>query len=142
MNLRRFSPSRWQEDDTNGRIVYYWNEGSLLTLLRDQDVLRLDRARWYEGEAFGDNEAASRIAQILRSSSGESWLAHSGRQYLRWVSTVEEPWRSPAVAEASLELSDRKWGDIERAGIQFTDRFNDGVHVRTWVNAVREGAAR
>ena len=142
MNLRRLSPSRWQEDETNGRIVSYWNEGALLTLLRDQDVLRLDRARWYDGEAFGDNEAAARIAQILRSSSGEPWLAHSWRQYLRWVSTVEERWRNPTAAEDFLEASDRKWGDIERARIQFTDRFNDGVHVRTWLNAVREGAAR
>lgn len=142
MNLRRFSPSRWQEDDTVGRINSYWNEGSLLTLLRDQDVLRLDRAKWYDGEMFADNPAAARIMNTLRTGGGEAWLKHSWRQYLRWVSTVEEQWMDPSEAELSLESSDRKWGELERDRIQLLDRFNEGVHVRAWLNAVREGGAR
>lgn len=142
MNLRRFSPSRWQEDDTTGRINSYWNEGSLLTLLRDQDVVRLDRANWYDGETFADNPAAVRIMNSLRSGSDEAWLKHSWRQYLRWVSSVEEQWRNPDEAELALETSDRKWGDLERTRIQLLDRFNEGVHVRTWINAVREGGRR
>lgn len=142
MNLRRFSPSRWQEDDTVGRINSYWNEGSLLTLLRDQDVLRLDRAKWYDGEMFADNPAAARIINTLRTGAGEAWLKHSWRQYLRWVSTVEEQWRDPNEAELSLQSSDRKWGELARDRIQLLDRFNEGVHVRAWLNAVREGGAR
>lgn len=142
MNLRRFSPSRWNEDDTNGRVISYWNEGLLLTLLRDQDVVRLVRAGWYEGKTFHDNPATERIMATLKSSSGEAWLAQSWRQYLRWVSIVEAEWNDSTIAMSALESSDRAWGDLVRTRIQFTDRFNDGVHVRTWLNAAFEGGAR
>lgn len=142
MNVRRFSPGRWQEEDTTGRQVPYWNEGSLFTLLRDQEVLRLDRELWFEDRNFGNNPSSARILEILRSDSGEAWQKLSWLQYLRWVSIVEARWDNHAAAERALERSDGKWGEVQEKRILFTDRFNNGDHIRVWINAVREGGAR
>jgi len=143
MNVRRFTPGRWQEkDDQEGRQVAYWNEGSLLTLIRDQEFLRLDRLGWYPANAFVDNPSSRVIADQLRGGSPVPWLKLSWVQYLRWVSNVESSWRDPVLAEEALEHSDRRWREAMQARILFVDRYNDGAHVRSWINAVREGGAR
>jgi len=141
-NLRRFSPSRWQDDDNAGRQVAYWNESPLGTLLRDQEVLRLDREHWFDGRSFASNPAGERILAILRSGSGEAWQKLSWLQYLRWVHNAEALFSRAGEAEKTLETWDAKWGEIQAKRILFTDRFNNGDHVRTWLNAVREGGAR
>jgi hypothetical protein len=65
MNVRRFSPGRWQEEDGMGRQVPYWNEGPLLTLIRDQEVLRLNRERWFDGRTYPNNPASSTKAALV-----------------------------------------------------------------------------
>lgn len=141
-NLRRFTPSRWRDDDGGGRQVAYWNENLLATLLRDQEVLRLDREHWFEGQHFSDNPHSTQILRILRSNTGEAWQRLSWLQYLRWLSNADARYADSAKAEEDLEIWDGKWGEIQRKRILFTDRFNDGSHVRTWLNAAREEAAR
>lgn len=142
MNVRRFSPGRWRDEDTMGRQVPYWNEGQLLTLMRDQDVLRLHRKGWFEGRDFRRNPASARILEILLSGSGEAWLKLSWLQYLRWVSNMEADWDDPNAALGALQASDDNWGEVERLRILFTDRFNTGEHVRFWLNAALEGTDR
>lgn len=141
MNVRRFSPGRWQDEDGMGRQVPYWNEGPLLTLIRDQEVLRLDREHWFAGRNFSGNPSSARILEILRSGSGAAWQKLSWLQYLRWASNVESEWVGPAAEEA-LQRADSRWGQIQARRVLFTDRFNTGEHVRAWLNAVREGGAR
>jgi hypothetical protein len=65
-------------------------------------------------------------------------------QYLQWASSMEAIWHgSPASAEASLDAADRSWAEVvDRNRILFQDRFNNGDHVRAWLNALREGGAR
>lgn len=65
-------------------------------------------------------------------------------QYLRWFANTEERLRSPQEAEQLLDAADRAWGVLQgrRPPILFVDRFNTGDHVRTWLNAVREGGER
>jgi hypothetical protein len=42
-----------------------------------------------------------------------------------------------------LDAADRSWGEIvDRKRVLFQDRFNNGDHVRAWLNALREGGAR
>ena len=141
-NLRRFSPGRWRDEDTSGRQVSYWNEGILATLLRDQEVLRLDREHWFDGRTFTPNPASERILSILRSGTGAAWQKLSWLQYLRWACNAEKLFSKTGEAEKALERWDGKWGEIRAKRILFTDRFNNGDHVRTWLNAVREGGAR
>jgi hypothetical protein len=142
MNVRRFSPGRWREEDGMGRQVPYWCEGSLLTLLRDQDVLRLDREGWFADRRFRRNPSSARILEILRSGSGAAWQKLSWLQYLRWFSNVEAKWGDAALAEKALEASDAKWAEVDDKRIKMTDRFNDGTHVRAWLNALSEGGRR
>ena len=141
-NLRRFTPGRWNDEEGGGRQVSYWNEGSLATLLRDQDVIRLDRELWFEGRSFANNPSSQRILDILRSGSGEPWRKHSWHQYLRWVYNAEQLYSKPGEPEKALERWDEQWGRIEAKRIKFTDRFNDGQHVRVWWNAIQEGGLR
>lgn len=139
MNVRRFTPGRWRDEEGGGRQVMYWNESFLLTLLRDQDVTRLDRSGWFAGRTFAANPASQRIMQILRSGSGEAWLRHSWIQYLRWVSVLEA--RVTTGDETVLVRADDAWGSIPRT-VLFVDRFNNGDHARIWLAAAREGAER
>lgn len=144
MNLRRFSPGRWEEEAKRGQNIAYWNEGSLLTLLRDADVQALMRSGWFVGREHAGNPASDRIMDIFRSGAERPWVKQSWLQYLRWISIMENAWDgSPNLAEEFLEESNRLWGDIvDVRRILFHDRYNDGTHVRNWLNAVREGGAR
>jgi hypothetical protein len=141
-NLRRFTPGRWQDDESSGRVVSYWNEGKLGTLLRDQDVLRLDREGWFEGRVFTSNPSGAEILEILRSGSGKPWQKLSWQQYLRWVHNAEERFSADGEAVAAIERWDRNWTQIDRMRVKFTDRFNDGSHIRIWLNAAIEGLGR
>lgn len=141
MNLRRFSPGRWKEEDPGGRQVAYWNEGPLLARLREADVAKLIRKGWFDEQNFESNPAGGRILEIIRSGVKAPWLKLSWMQYLRWASNMEARWHgNSAGAERGLVRSDRNWGEVE--DVLFQDRFNDGSHVREWLNAVREGSRR
>lgn len=143
MNLRRYSPKRWSEDDTKGGTqISYWNEGSMLTLIREADVLMLDRDGFFENYDFSSNSASSEIIEILRSKSGKPWQALSWRQYLRWLSNTDAELNSPEIVLSQLEFADKKWDIFSRKRLLFTDRFNDGSWVRTWLNACNEAARR
>jgi len=144
MNLRRFSPGRWQEEDPGGRQVAYWNEGPLLARLREADVALLLRHGWFDGRDMANNPSEARILEIIRSGARTPWLKLSWMQYLRWAVNMESMLHgSPAVAEASLDAADRSWGEIvDRKRVLFQDRFNNGDHVRAWLNALREGGTR
>ena len=144
MNLRRFSPGRWEEEKKGGQPVAYWNEGSLLTLLRNTDVARLLRSGWYDGRDLSANPASERIMEMVRNGSDVVWLKQSWLQYLRWFTEAEAAWHGqPGDAERFLVESDRLWGDIvDTRQILFDDRYNSGMHVRQWLNALREGTSR
>jgi len=144
MNLRRFSPGRWEEEKKKGQPVAYWNEGSLLALLRNADVALLLRSGWFNGRDHSDNPATDRIMELIQSGSEKAWIKQSWLQYLRWISNAEAAWHGNAArAEEFLEESDRIWADIvDVRRILFQDRYNNGTHVRNWLNAVREGGKR
>lgn len=144
MNLRRFTPGRWQEEEPGGRQVPYWNEGPLLARLREADVALLDRNGWFADRTFPSNPSSARIIEIIRSGTGAAWLKLSWMQYLRWASNAEARLNDdPEFAEGLLARADSRWGEVnDQRRILFQDRFNNGDHVRAWLNAVREGGNR
>ena len=142
LNLRRFSPARWQDEAAKGRQVSYWNENFLLTLLRDADVITLDREGWYGFDTFDDNPFSKQILDVLLSKSGAPWQALSWRQFLRWMSNTEAHLTAPGAAENFLIKSDTQWRKIEEMRVLFSDRPNDGSWVRIWLNACRLGGRR
>ncbi|MDP9966886.1 hypothetical protein J2W37_004616 [Variovorax paradoxus] len=142
MNVRRFSPGRWEEEETGGRQVPYWNEGPLFTLLREQDVKRLDRDGWFKNRKFSANPFGAQILEIIRGGAGTAWQKLSWLQYLRWTSNAEARFSKPEAAERYLEHADSLWTDLQLKKILLIDRFNDGSWVRIWLNAIREGSSR
>ncbi len=142
MNIRRFSPASWDEEESGGRQVPYWSEQGLVALLREQDVKRLDREKWFKDLAFAGNPASKRILGIIRSGTGTSWQKLSWLQFLRWVSNRDQLIVDREAAEKYLERCDDRWGYVQDLKILFADRFNDGAWVRTWLIAIREGYAR
>lgn len=141
MNLRRFSPGRWNDEESGGRQVAYWNEGPLLARLREADVAKLNRQGWFVDRSFESNPAGARILEIIRSGEKVAWLKLSWMQYLRWASNIESMWHGDAEAvETGLRAADHNWGLL--SDMLFQDRFNDGSHVRDWINAIREGGRR
>lgn len=142
MNVRRFSPSRWMDDQTGGRNNYYWNDDRILTLVREQDVLRLDRHGWFEGRSFSENPSSQAILDILRAHSGAPWQRLSWIQYMRWFANMASEINNVDAALSVLEASRAAWIEIEAAKILFFDSFNDGSHVTCWLNSLNEGLAR
>lgn len=144
LNLRRFSPTRWTEEEGGGRQVSYWNESHLLTLIREQDVARLNRESWFTGRSFAANPAGAGIYSTITSGEERAWVQQSWLQYLRWVSNADSSMNDPARAEFVLERADQKWGALlrSRPHILFIDRWNNGEYARMWLNAAREGGHR
>jgi len=142
LNVRRFSPARWNDEETQGRQVSYWNDTGLITLLREADVLMLDRQGWYKGETFSANPFSAQIIEILRSGSGAAWQALSWRQYLRWVANVDAGLKTPKDALDYLSRADKRWAEFEAMKLLMQDRPNDGSWIRLWINACNEGARR
>ena len=144
INLRRFTPSRWEEEDESAkRNNSYWCDDRLLTLLRDADVLRLDRAGWYGADAFHGNEFSEKIISILRGGSGDAWQKLSWLQYMKWFSNVTARVKSANDAEKILLDSLDAWKFVEQQRILFFDSYNrDLVHPISWLNALNEGFSR
>lgn len=142
MNVRRFTPSRWMDEQSQGRNIAYWSDDKLLTLIRDQEVLRLDREGWFQNRAFEENPAAAAVLAILRNAQGEAWLRLSWIQYMRWFSNTAEAVSDADSAAAMLEAAYEAWREVQRAKILFVDPFNDGTHAIAWMNAFNEGMGR
>lgn len=142
LNVRRFSPSRWQEEEGEGRQVPYWNDDRLIALIRDSEVLRLNRDGWFTGRSFDENPASREILELLIRNKGEPWQKLSWLQYLRWFSNMDGQIQDLATGERMLVAADDAWGIVLQRKMLFVDRFNDGSHIRSWLNALREGASR
>jgi hypothetical protein len=140
-NLRRFGPERWQEVETEGRVVEYWTEESLVTWLRENDVLLL-HTRAPALLSNDSNPFSRQILAALAATPREPWRALSWRQYLWWFAKVEkEVAGRPNRAVELLRMADRNWAQVESAPLLLFDRTNDGSWIRPWLNAL-SGLAR
>jgi hypothetical protein len=137
LNTRRFAPGRWQDEETGGRVVPYWTDGEFIALLRDADVLRLDREGLLAGETLAMNPFSLEILEILRKGSGEAWLRLSQLQYLKWAHFAHDSLSGAGKARAYLERADRRWATAQDKRIFFSDRFNEDPAVRAWLHACR-----
>jgi hypothetical protein len=135
-NLRRFGPERWLNLDVEGRVVEYWTEESLVTWLRENDVLLL-RSRAPALLSADGNPFSQQIIEALVGTPRQPWLGLSWRQYLWWFAKVE---REVGVKrDRALEIlrgADRNWAQVEAAPLLLFDRTNDGSWIRPWLNAL------
>jgi len=135
LNLRRFSLGRWEETDTQGRVIPYWNDSSLITLLREADVVRLDRLQLIDEEVVNENPYSKQILAIIRSGTGKPWVGLSWRQYLYWFSTIDRSIATLSDCRTLLKQCDWLWGRVQQNEVLFIDRLNDGSWVRAWISA-------
>ena len=113
-----------------------------MTLIRDQEVLRLDREDWFANRDFSHNPASQQILEILRAQTGAPWLRLSWIQYMRWFANTAASVTNAEAAWSVLQDSVSAWRETQRLRILFIDPFNDGSHAVSWVNAFGEGLAR
>jgi hypothetical protein len=136
-NLRRFTPSRFEEPAGGGGQLPYWFEESLLAFLRESDLIRIRRADLLS-ETSQRNPFGQEILDLLDVAPGTAWLAKSWRQYLWWFSDLESRLDTePSAALALLRSADQTWRDIDER-ILMEERTNDGSWVRAWRRACIE----
>jgi hypothetical protein len=135
-NLRRFGPERWDETQSEGRVVEYWTEPGLITWLRENDV-NLLRRRNPELITTDRNPFSPEILLALADNPRSPWRALSWRQYLWWFSNLEaELSQQPEVAVDMLRRADANWAAVEASRLLLFDRTNDGSWIRPWLNAI------
>jgi hypothetical protein len=136
-NLRRFTPSRFEDESGGGGQLPYWFEEGLFALLREPDVLRLRKIGVSQATML--NPYTAEILDILDKGTGESWIAQGWRHYLHGVAELE--YRLSIQhddAAALLEQADNNWKVLDRAKFLMDERNNDGSWVRTWRQALNE----
>ncbi|NII52720.1 hypothetical protein [Luteibacter sp. SG786] len=138
LNLRRFSMARWTEEDPGGRMNSYWNDASLLTLLRDADVARLDHAGLINEQIVEENPYSMRILSIIRRGTKEPWTALSWRQYLHWFASMDRQMINSEALKGLLLAADKSWTQVAERKILFIDKFNDGSWIRVWLGALAD----
>ncbi len=136
-NLRRFTPSRWDEsEEGGGGQQAYWFEESLQTFLRASDVTRIERLGLIS-VASQNNPFSQTILDCLRT--GQAWLGLSWRFYLWWFLDVEGRLnRKQSDSFALLQQADQNWGLVDERRVYMEERRNNGSWVRQWLRAVTE----
>ncbi|MGA8409544.1 MAG: hypothetical protein WB680_20400 [Candidatus Acidiferrales bacterium] len=142
-NLRRFTRQRFEEPSEGGGQLPYWFEEALLSFLRQSDLLRVRKLELiskaskrnpFGQEILGQIDSANRTRAKL-----EPWLALSWRHYLYWFADVESRLSKPEVsAEDLMTVADENWRKLDKAKVLMEERDNDGIWIRTWLNALRE----
>lgn len=142
-NLRRFTPSRFDEPPAGGGgQLPYWFEHSLLGFLREADIRRLQRDGF--GSLIGQRHSGCAtgrcILNLFSTNPGEAWLAMSWRQYLSWFGKTEKEVHDggAALVREWLTIAESNWRKLEDNEILLDEPRNDGSWVRPWRQALRD----
>ncbi len=135
-NLRRFTPSRWEDPTGGGGQLPYWIEEGLMAYLRESDVLRVQQA----GIASDLTSNLTHSAEILRKINDVvPWVAESWRHYMEWFASIE--WRiEHGVTDPSFLLSaaERNSLLLEDQRILMEEPRNDFSWLRPWRRVLAE----
>lgn len=142
-NLRRFTTTRYEEPSGGGGQLPYWFEHSLMSFLREADLLRLIENGRLDllGVRHSENHWSNEILNVLKEGQGKPWLALSWRQYLSWFSRTEnELADSNAIVTVQKWLVDaeKNWLALEDDLILFEEPRNNGDWIRRWRISLNE----
>lgn len=143
-NLRRFSRSRFdEEEEGGGGQLPYWFEHGLMAFLREADIARLRRRGLgdFIGAGESDNVFAKQILEQFVNEPGKAWLGLSWRQYLAWFTAVEKRLSeagSDALLSSWLREAEKRWEQMEDAEVLLEERRNDGRWLRSWRQALSD----
>jgi hypothetical protein len=143
-NLRRFTAGRFKEDEeSGGKNMPYWFEEGLLAFLRQEDIIRIRRARLRgilrQGES--DNPYGRKIMDQVETSPASAWIGLGWRQYLTWFSRTEARLSGD---DASKEVSkilvkaEQNWKALRSANVVMQESTNDGSWIEPWQRAFAE----
>lgn len=142
-NLRRFTPSRFDEPPTGGGgQLPYWFEQSLLGFLREADIRRLQRNGFVNliGQRHSGCASGQCILELFSTNPGDAWLAMSWRQYLSWFGKTEREVHDggAALVREWLTIAENNWRELEDDEILMDEPRNDGNWLRPWRQALRD----
>lgn len=137
-NLRRFTASRWDEDESSGgRNVWYWFEPSLLAFLREADFRRF-RRDFPISETHAANPYSQTILTKLSGTEKAPWLADSWRQFLHWFAECEASLNGLAASSELVGVARDTWSQVHASKLKFEQERNNGDWVRSWEVVLNE----
>lgn len=138
-NLRRFTPSRWGEDESSGgRNIWYWFEPSLLAFLREADFRRFKRDFPICASHIA-NPYSQTILEKLSSAEKMPWLADSWRQFLHWFAEYEALLdNGSAISVDLIGVALDTWRQVHASKLKFEQERNNGEWVRSWEIVLNE----
>ncbi len=137
-NLRRFTLSRFAEPGGGGGQLSYWFEESLLSFLRESDLLRIQQRDFLSASSKA-NPFGQRILETIPTK--KPWVALGWRQFMHWFADAE--YRLDTDVESADDLvnqADENWAAIEKMKppLFMEERQNDGSWVRQWRRVLAE----
>lgn len=138
-NLRRFSPSRFSDQEEGGRQKAYWFEEELLAFVRTSDLVRIRPHGIATESSASANVYGREILKQLDEQPSKPWLGAGWRQYLQWFSDIEARLASgDADARDLVASAEKHWATLEAADALMEERENDGGWLRPWLRALVE----
>lgn len=139
-NLRRFTRARFEEPPEGGGQLAYWFEESLMSFLRESDLIRVTQ-RGILSESSRRNPFGRQIIDQIRTSPGTAWVGLGWRQFMYWFSEVER-----RIGEEGLDVgtllrdAELAWRTLEdvHPPVLMEDFRSDGAWVRSWRRALIE----
>jgi hypothetical protein len=139
-NLRRFTPSRWDETEGGGGQLPYWFEENLLAFLRESDLIRVEKASLLS-EVGINNPYTEDIFDSIEQ--GMPWVGLSWRFYLYWFADIQDRINKGLVSPLKMvRNADNNWGIIDEKDVILEERTNDGGWIRQWMRALTEYGER
>lgn len=137
-NLRRFTPSRFEEPTGGGGQLSYWFEEALVAFLRESDLLRVTPLGLISDHSRV-NPYGIEIINHLASNPGRAWVARGWRQFLHWFANAERRISAgQLVVPELLREAELRWRDLEDRGVLMEEPRNDGSWIRPWRRAIAE----
>jgi hypothetical protein len=137
-NLRRFTPSKWDDAGGGGGQVPYWFEESLLAFLRAPDLIRVKKAG-HLSEASAANPYSQPILDKIEGPDEVAWLKESWRHYMSWFGDFEHRFNAGEIdVRRALKTAEQIWLELEDADVLMDEPRNDGLWLRSWRRAVAE----
>ena len=135
-NLRRQTKSRYQVPSGGGGQLAYWFEQSLMTFLRETELLRIENGGHGDliGYQFSGNYWSNEIMDNLMGTYPQAWVGLGWRQYLSWFGKAEQAINGDCaiLVDSWLETAEDNWKKLKDARILLDDSRNDGTWLRPW----------
>jgi len=138
MNLRRFTPKRWEpsEGDGGGGPVAYWFEEALLAFIREADLIRIRRIGGLS-QVNQQNPFGRQILEIIDRGKGERWRPLGWRQYLYWFADCEYRLSTNrSLSDQLVKTAQQIWERVSKEGIYMDEPTNDGSWLSPWGEAL------